>query len=52
MPTKTDNKLKWSNPGVYRILYEYGKVYIGETGRSTQQRIAEHKKVNQQIFRR
>ncbi len=32
MSTKTDNKLKWSNPGVYRIPCECGKVYIGETG--------------------
>ena len=27
---------------VYKTLYEYGKVYIGETGKSIQESIKEH----------
>ena len=40
--THKDRKHKNTQPGVYKILCECGKVYIGETGRSFNTRIKEH----------
>ena len=41
--THKDRKHKNTQPGVYKIPCECGKVYIGETGRSFNTRIKEHK---------
>ncbi|XP_071478008.1 uncharacterized protein, partial [Diadema antillarum] len=38
-----DKHPKHKQPGVYRIPCECGKVYIGETGRSLETRLKEHK---------
>ena len=41
--THKDRKPKDSQPGIYKIPCECGKVYIGETGRSFSTRLKEHK---------
>ena len=41
--THKDRKHKNTQPGVYKIPCECGKVYIGETGRSSNTIIKEHK---------
>lgn len=41
--THKDQKPKGTQPGIYRIPCDCGKVYIGETGRSFNTRIKEHK---------
>ena len=41
--TYKDRKRKNTQPGVYKIPCECGKVYIGETGRSFNTRFKEHK---------
>ena len=41
--THKDKKDPHSNPGVYKIPCNCGKVYIGETGRSISTRLKEHK---------
>ena len=41
--THKDKRPQDSQPGVYRIPCECGKVYIGETGRSFATRLKEHK---------
>ena len=41
--THKDRKHKNTQPGVYKIPCKCGKVYIGETGRSFNTRIKEHK---------
>ena len=41
--THKDRKHKNTQPGVYKIPCECGKVYIGETGRSFNTRIKEYK---------
>ncbi|XP_033096964.1 uncharacterized protein LOC117101183 [Anneissia japonica] len=41
-PRKSDKPPANSQPGVYRIPCECGKVYIGETGRDLRTRLKEH----------